>query len=241
VDDLYAIPRVSDDKKHLLETRFMRQIDQKASNILDKIEKYGTTNYLTPEDRLFWATFLISIMQRNPEKVEELSLLANDVYQEIFSNLRESYPTRKSEADPETFDEFLQAARGAGHIERHKALLLQDAILLPQSARLISSFHWGLCAINQYEHKLLTSDRPIVMSNGLGHRDGHMVFPLGPRKLFLAARTPEVTRRIIARPDLVAATNNAVARQACQYVYGTDDTQLVFVEKRLRRRDAPIG
>jgi len=157
----------------------MKQIDQRACDILEKIEKYGTKS-LTVENRLFFATFLISIMQRSPEKLKELSLKADGVYQEIFANLREAYPTRKSDADPATFDEFFQATTDAGHIERHKALLIQDAILLPRSAHLISSFHWGICSISQYEHKLLTSDRPIVMSNGLGHPDGYMAFPLGP-------------------------------------------------------------
>ncbi len=84
-EDLYAIPQVADDKKHLLETRFMKRIDQKARDILENIENYGT-NSLTRDDRLFWATFLISIMQRSPEKLKELVSKYIKKFSQIFAN-----------------------------------------------------------------------------------------------------------------------------------------------------------
>ncbi len=240
VDNLYAIPQVSEDKKHLLETKFMRQIDQKASDILQKLEVSGL-GVLTSEDRLFWATFLISLRQRNPEKVAELAITSQDVMRDILNNLRDTYPSRRTADDPATFDELLQRATDSGYFERAKVLLLQDTILLPRTAHLISSFHWGIRVFEKYDHKLLTSDRPVVMTNGLGTSYGHIALPLGPRTLFFAARTTEISREILSRPRLDEATNNEVARQAQRYVYGTDDTQLLFVERRLRRKNVPIS
>ncbi|HEY8094899.1 MAG TPA: DUF4238 domain-containing protein [Methylobacter sp.] len=240
VDDLYAIPNVPMDKKHLLETQFMKQIDQKASDILRKLEN-GKLKLLTPEERYYWATFLISLTQRSPEKIYEHIIKAQNVLHDVMLTRRDTYQLKRTNDDPETFEEFVQNAIDIGFFEQATMLLIQDTIRIPTTINLISKFYWSVFTFNDYNHRLLTSDRPIVMSNGLGQSDGYIALPLAPRTLFLAARTAEITRKILANPRLAEKTNEAVTCQAHQYVYGTDDAQLVFVEKRIAQEKTSIS
>jgi hypothetical protein len=234
-DDLWAIPLVPEDKKQLIETRFMLNIDQKASDALSKIEN-DNIKFLTQEERIFWATFLVSLTQRNPEQVSTLKSDSLRIIDNILLKLRDTYQSQRHSDDPSTFDEWLQITTETGYFERAKVLMLHGAILIPETTKFIANLHCGICSFNANSHRLLTSDRPVIMSNGLAYLYGHIALPIGPRKLFLASRTPELAREICGRRGLAETTNYLIARQAHKYVYGTDDTQLRFVENRLRKK-----
>ena len=240
VDDLYAIPRTSTDRKHMLETRFMGNIDQRASDALRKIEG-GNIGSLTQAERIYWATFLISLMHRGPDKIVELGPKVTSVFQKVLAELRDDYKNRRTNDDPETFDEFMRIATEAGYFERARILLLQSTILLPETANLISAFHWGVCSFSSESHKLLTSDKPVLMSKGLRGSDAYIAVPIGPRSLFLATRTVKIRQTILADARLAETSNDSIVRQAIQFVYGTDGSQLVFVERRLPRKGASLS
>jgi hypothetical protein len=55
-----------------------------------------------------------------------------------------------------------------------------------------------------------------VMTNGLVKPTDHLALAIGPRKLFLAANTPETAWRIttMRHDDLVGQMNDRVCRQA---------------------------
>jgi hypothetical protein len=224
-----------DDRKFLLETRFFRSIDQNASDVLDKIES-NSIHALTMDDRSKWSVFIISLMQRNPEKIAELSVKSKAVLDSLMAELRETYQSRKSANDPTTFGEFLENAKTSGFFERADKLLIQDAILIPASINALQSFCWTIYTFTFDNPKLLTSDRPVMMCNGLGRVGGHIAIPLGPRRVFLATQTAEIADRIVSDPRLAPNFNDRVARQAQTYVYGVNEDQIGFVEPRLRRK-----
>jgi Protein of unknown function (DUF4238) len=234
VDDLYTIPFATEDKRHLLETRFMKQIDQRAHDALCKIET-GNISSLTQTERAFWVTFLISLQQRNPQKVSELKEASYKILQGILERLRPAYPSRRTPDDPETFDEFLRHAEDTKYFEQMITLLLQDAIFFEDTTNLILNFYWGVLWFDEYNHRLLTSDRPVIIRSELMPFDGFIALPIGPRAVFLACGTRAITRTIRDQKNLVETINNAVVRQAQQYVYGTDNAQLDFVERRLQK------
>jgi hypothetical protein len=84
----------------------------------------------------------------------------------------------------------------------------------------------------------LTSDRPIVMTNGLSRPDSHLAIPIGPRKLFIASNQQGIVDEVVARKpdDLVSFVNDRVVRQARRFCIGTDDQQLRFVTNRFGAR-----
>ena len=62
------------------------------------------------------------------------------------------------------------------------------------------------------------------------------MLPLGPRRLFVAAKDSADLPKITRLPDdiLARTVNEIMASQAQKYVYGADDSQLRFVEAQAR-------
>lgn len=105
---------------------------------------------------------------------------------------------------------------------------------------------WSTIEFNDTRHSLLTSDRPIIMTNGLVMQGAHIIIPISPTRIFFAVRQEdEATYRAIrAIPpnQMIESVNEKMAGQARKYVYGRDDTQLRFVSKRLGKmaRSTPL-
>jgi hypothetical protein len=102
----------------------------------------------------------------------------------------------------------------------------------------LNQMRWSVVTFKRERHTLLTSDRPIIMTNGIIGKKDHLALPIGPRMLFIAANNIE-TENMIRTIDpgiLMAQVNHRVASQARKYVYGNDDKQLRFIENRLGRK-----
>lgn len=111
-----------------------------------------------------------------------------------------------------------------------------DIIESPRVLDAISNMKWFLVRTNNLRFPLLTSDRPIVMTNGIGLPHSHMIMPVSPRHIFVAASSDaEIAKLKQFWKDgmMTTALNDFVVRQARKYVYGTDDSQLRFVANRL--------
>src|SRR5205085_12392949 len=90
--------------------------------------------------------------------------------------------------------------------------------------------------LNDSHHRLLTGDRPIVMTNGFNLPESHIVVPISPRTLFIAANDQRQVDHIGTMAEsagLAQMINNRICRQARKYVYGVDDGPLMFVASRL--------
>jgi len=83
----------------------------------------------------------------------------------------------------------------------------------------------------------MTSDRPVVRTNSLDHRDGHIALAIGPRRLFMAAKETELVDRVNRLSPKVAIEeyNQMVVEGACKFVYATNDVSLRFVQNRMAR------
>jgi hypothetical protein len=61
---------------------------------------------------------------------------------------------------------------------------------------LINGMLWRLYQLENPRYPLLTSDRPVVMSNGFGYPESFILLPVTPLHVFLAANTEETCQRI---------------------------------------------
>lgn len=213
----------------------MCNIDQKASDALLKIER-NELELLTATDRLFWATFLISLMQRHPQQIARLKTDARAVMYKKALEFHDSYQRVRKPDDPATFSEWMRQAEDTGFFDTNSTMAIQHAITLPQTTSIICDFHWGVCTFAEDSHRLLTSDRPVIISNGFNLPNAYIALPIGPKKLFFASRLNELGRNLCSMRGLAETSNDEIVRQAIEYVYGADDGQLLFVENRLRKR-----
>jgi len=82
---------------------------------------------------------------------------------------------------------------------------------------------------------LLSSDRPVIMSNGLVYRGSFIIVPIGPRFVFLAVKgeAEEAQFHELPAANLVEFINHTVCWQARDYVWGVDNGLMTFVDERL--------
>lgn len=101
----------------------------------------------------------------------------------------------------------------------------------------LNQMRWSVVTFRKLKHTLLTSDRPIIMTNGLVKPSDHLLLPIGPCMLFVATNNVEIENSIrsIDPGVLITQVNHRVASQARRHVYGADNTQVRFVENRLGR------
>ncbi len=99
----------------------------------------------------------------------------------------------------------------------------------------MNQMRWSTIDVARVGRPLFTSDRPIIMTNGLGHPHSHLIMPISPSRLFVATNTEEAERKLrsISRREFVKAANRHVVRRAQKYVWNTDDRELEFVRKHM--------
>lgn len=231
--DLYRIDGLPDELAHRVEKEFMHVLDTRASLIHEKMANASGPIKLENIDFDIWTSFLLSLRARNPEAVKTIKEGIIGIYNESETRLKESYPERRSEGDPETYEEFI-AIHGARRNSETAMNFLRRLINNQRLGPTIQNFHWNVLFIGENsKHTLLTSDRPILMPYGLKYADSFIGVPLGPRKLFVAAKDIRIIRNLLGMRgnELVGMSNEFTVKQARSYVWGIDDSQLSFVRK----------
>ncbi len=224
----------------------MKSIDNWASKALCQMMEDGQLpGRLDPSRALGWCQFLYSLIVRSPEHLDRMrEKLATLDPESIIESIRDDYPRVRGQSDPMTFDEYKKEFI-------KKPFQVPATRVLPELVRskrvvsVLASFKWQTATVNTAKYPLLTSDRPVIMSNGLLQLDAHIVLPISPRRLFIATRTEDTFQYFqkMNQNDLAHAVNNQVCQQAQKFVFGCDDRQLRFVSNRLGKRvwSSPIG
>ena len=99
----------------------------------------------------------------------------------------------------------------------------------------IFQMHWSRIPLPKANVELLCSDRPIARPFGLDDPRAYIALPVAPRVLFLAANSKELADSISKRDhtETVKQMNRTVVTQAREFVWGSNDSQLCFIRKRI--------
>jgi hypothetical protein len=233
---LNTFARLPSQLAHFLENQFFRTVDNDASGVL-RVLLQDKVDFDDPErSRSAWSRFLMSLIYRNPEGMTRIGTkVAAEFPTLLETTVRSHYQSRRIETDPETFEEFQSKITQKEIDEVH--LLVMHRIMDSESVgRLLNQMQWAVIRFSEAHHRLITSDRPICMTPGLGKPDAVLIMPISPRQIFIAAHHIEIinrTHNMAEAGGLAQRLNNAVARQARKYVYSVDDAPLQFVEGRL--------
>jgi hypothetical protein len=194
----------------------------------------------TSDTRSAWSRFILSLMIRTPEHVKRIAAEVADYYDAKNSGMNERYRSLRRPEDPETYAEHVaQAGHPAG---RASAIAVQTLIDSEIMGGHFNQMRWSVMRFTSTKRTLLTSDRPIIMTNGLAIPNGHLALPIGPFTLFMATNNRETDHMIRSRDplELMEHVNDRVASQAKKYVWGMDDAHLRFVENRLGRMEPAV-
>jgi hypothetical protein len=233
--DLYTIRGVEFETASYLERQFFLQTDNDASQALASLESNPRAP-LGTRLRSGWSRFVLSLIHRGPD---EVAVFFSQVAEHVAAAEREfeeNYATRKLPTDPDTFEDF-KLKRPSNPAGRAAAMLIQKVIDSEFVGNHLNRMIWTILSPPS-AYPLLTSDRPVIMTNGLSKPESHLALPIGPRRLFIASNQQAIVDELAARrpDDLVAFVNDRVVKQGRRFVLGIDDRQLRFVSNRFGSR-----
>jgi Protein of unknown function (DUF4238) len=232
--DLYTFPEAGPTGESYLEDQFLRILDQGASDAL----RHTETTLCKPEDarlRSGWSRFLMSLILRHPEGVQRLTDMARQFERGVEEDFKANYDQHRQPSDPPVFEEYRKGMKPGPVYEAQTAIMLLQRLMdNRQLGSFLNGLVWRVVPLES-AYTLLTSDRPLVMTNGLVKPTDHLALAIGPRKLFIAANTPETASRLAAarHDELVSQMNDRVCKQARRYVFAIDDRQRTFIDRRL--------
>lgn len=207
--NLYAIPTETDPvARQRLELEFYQRIDDRAAVAFTKIDRDEEGS---GDDRVAFAQFVLSLALRNPEVIRHSR-----------EELRQRIGPQAAESD---IEDLLTA---------HVNNLLAEIIQSPESIERVARMKVVKIRLGRTQQRLLTSDRPTMLSQHVPGRDGFIVVPYGPDRLIVLANDKEVASSFYTQdPGILAyAINEAVVLQAKSVVVAADDQAREFVDER---------
>lgn len=239
---LYTFSGLSPEAKNFLEKVFLLRADGLASMALERLLMHDVD--LPNPLKSAWSRFIMTLFHRTPELVQRLQQLVKDQLPSALQDAHAKYEALKREGDPRTFEEY-RASIPDDNVQQASLMLMRMVMDNEVVGKSLNNLEWSVVTFNRPRYPLLTSDRPLIMTNGIFQQDGHIALPISPNTVFVAARTRETLEKIEVvtnRSGSETLINDLVVRQAVKYVYGSDDRQLRFVANRLgeRRRSTPF-
>ena len=234
VHDLNTVEGLPPAETHFLEEVFFQIADDAAARALRILLAPPPWIY-SPNERSGWSRFIMCLLVRNPESVQKYKEVAAAIFKDALPRIEAAYAKDRRPKDPETYADYAQL-HGPNPAARTIVRVVQSLADNDELGRRINSMRWIVLSDMNPEFELLTSDRPMLLTNGIGPPKGHLIMPISPFHLFVATNnleTESYIRAVWGSRDAIAQINNRVASQAIKYVYGTDDKQLPFVSKRL--------
>ena len=221
-------------ERRFLEDVFFQIADAGAAQVL-QIFLQPPPWSLTANEKSAWSRFIMSLMVRNPESFEKYTSVAAAIFQDVRANIEATYAKERGASDPPTYAEYA-ALHGPNPAGRTIVQVIQTLADNKELGRNINSMRWTVLFDPRPKFELLTSDRPWLTTNGIGHPNGELLIPISPFHLFVATNNTETEMKVRAvwkSGQATAVVNDRVVSQARKYVYGTNDKQLSFVAKRL--------
>ena len=134
---------------------------------------------------------------------------------------------------PETLAEFLEQRHGlaeSGRLDTLKTLIDHSGLI-----QVLNSMVWTTLITPHSKFEFLTSDRPVLMTASWGEDNAYLLLPIGPRRVFAATKDKHTMQllRNKSQTEFVRIVNSQVVSHAFKYAYGSDGSQLKFVQSHL--------
>jgi Protein of unknown function (DUF4238) len=230
-EDLYAIAGADEEAANHLEGRFLNRADNDAADALDLLEDERGA-LLDVRLRSGWSRFMMRLLHGTPEMVSMWRSKAAEVAAEAENRFRSNYTSLRRSTDPEAYEDYPHKA--PEHYAAQTTVLALQTMMDNKQLGEQLRMAWVVVPLRS-SYSLLTSDRPLVMTNGISGPGKHLGIPIGPRLLFIAADDRDEVEQLAQQDhDVIAkAVNESVVTRARRLVWGLDDSHLRFVEKRL--------
>jgi hypothetical protein len=157
----------------ILETNFFSLVDDAAAIVHQKLVSSGLSA-LSGQDRLDWALFLNSLMERNPKRISEIknSFSIDEVKKEFTTHWGRSGLLDKIDVDAIHHNSLLHA--------------LVTYITDEAFVSYVANMRWATIDIPIDGEHLLTSDMPLLINGGVAGNPIHLLsIALSPKRLLI--------------------------------------------------------
>ncbi|BCH67457.1 hypothetical protein RvVAT039_pl02900 (plasmid) [Agrobacterium vitis] len=234
-NDLYALPGVNYAARQDVERKFLSKVDTSAAKVRDKLLN-GEVE-LTEAEPYVWARFLLSLLIRSPDEMARLKARVAEIFANPDEQTERIYARIRQEGQPATALELLQTPWVEG---KEVSAILTSATLTQNEVvlRRVANMTWEVIDTSTLIRRLLTSDRPIVMTGAFRRLSGYVALPISPTKVFMAFMLRDDANRMESYPrsKFVREMNAAQIGQAVKYVYGLDASIIAEVRRGMSRR-----
>jgi hypothetical protein len=235
VPGLYALSSVKPEYKNHIETKFFKQIDDKAAKLMRRFIR-GERFSLDTEMASSWAMFLMAFTHRTPARLESLAKISEKELDHGLTINPEEYELLRSPSEPPTLKEWLQI-NAPRILQDFHIRMLPTLINSEKIGNALMEMHWIVRDVSKANTQLIIGDNPFYISDGLGKPNTYVFLPLGPRSIFIASRNKTIIEHIKKAPAtrLVKEVNRIMVQTADRLVYSTYRTHKVLVEKWLKK------
>lgn len=240
-DKLYELRGLETGLANAVETKFFQPIDSAAADALALMEARGNKAQWDSRRRTGWAIFLHSLLLRAPEDIAAFKETWRYMMNADELGLwEERYQAIRKPGDAPTFRDHMKNLPS----DVHDNSAMNALVGVMDGGKVAHTIHymlWHVVDTSDADFAFLTSDRPVIRINGIMADGGHLALPIGPRKLFIAAKDEAALRPILAMSSrqLVRECNRQVCDYAVKFIYGIDDSQLSFVSKHFATKQQP--
>ncbi|RYC29382.1 DUF4238 domain-containing protein [Lichenibacterium minor] len=231
----YALQGLSPDHASMLEEQFFKPVDTRASLALDKIEA-GVIAF-TGAERVAWAQFVLSLVHRQPHRIEQIRQMFQGVTLEISKADQRRWRRERRPHDPKQFVDAMRSdwETDADAWQRRSMKMMVDSICSPKIGNHIVHMRWGVITMPPFIPALLTSDMPVHWYGTLTSAGCHLLLPVGPKRVFYAVNSVEMETRLRAHPaaKFVHFLNEQTVRRAANCVYGLSEGWIDYIQERM--------
>ena len=229
---LYQLNGFPENLAQQVEANFFQKVDCSAADVLIEVEANNGNVRWDADKRSNWTRFILSLLLRCPE---DLPLLRKKFLSEINSTVdsdEDKYRTLRDLGDPETFSDFLKSLSEAQK-EKNFFELFISLMNSTSTGGYINSMHWRFRFISTSDVTLFSSDRPVIRTNALKPPFGHLLLPVGPRCLFIAASTSTLLDQLndVSDRQIALECNRQILGASVKFAYGLNDTLIQYVQK----------
>jgi Protein of unknown function (DUF4238) len=194
VRGLNNIPGMAPEDADFLETYFFRKTDDDAARALRILLAERPWKF-TDTERSGWSRFITSLIARNPEEIGRLKAAGQALFDKALPEIEADYAARREPTDPPTYAEYV-AIHSPNPRGRAGAILVQGVIDHPMIGTKINNMRWMVLQDARPKNLLLTSERPVVMTNGLDADNSQLILPISPKHVFVATNNPRTENYI---------------------------------------------
>ena len=228
--DLYKVEAKEGEAAHAFELKFLQQHDDLASRALTKLE---TTGNPSDDEMRGWISFLIAMNMRHPDDIKMLRAEYARRWRNEFGSLQDQYAVLKGDNNPDHICDFIEK-HDPGRMETQMFDVLAGLMAHDKIGQLILDYEHSVTTLNS-TLEMFTADRPVLMSPTLTEDNAYIIMPVGPKKLYLAAKDKTTQRLILNKSgnDMVKTVNDQVIKHSNIAAYSTQQGNERYINKRL--------